>query len=121
MLSHSRNLDFFLQKCFSSSRLQIISIFSKSLNLIGCHGNIKGKFSKKYPKILPLEAVWGNEAETLHTCSWQLKLILHILLMGKVEIGIYFCVTAVILTKVLLKCFWMHFVQITDFDWRLKG
>ena len=25
--------------------------------------------------------------------------------MGKVEIGIYFCVTADILTKVLLKCF----------------
>ena len=27
-------------------------------------------------------------------------------MMGKVEIGIYFCVTADILTKVLLKCFW---------------
>ena len=26
--------------------------------------------------------------------------------MGKVEIGIYFCVTEDILTKVLLKCFW---------------
>ena len=26
--------------------------------------------------------------------------------MRKVEIGIYFCVTADILTKVLLKCFW---------------
>ena len=26
--------------------------------------------------------------------------------MGKVEIGIYFCVTADILTKILLKCFW---------------
>ena len=26
--------------------------------------------------------------------------------MGKVEIGIYFCVTADILTEVLLKCFW---------------
>ena len=26
--------------------------------------------------------------------------------MGKVEIGIYFCFTADILTKVLLKCFW---------------
>ena len=26
--------------------------------------------------------------------------------MGKVEIGIYFCVTADILTKVLEKCFW---------------
>ena len=43
--------------------------------------------------------------------------------MGKVEIGIYFCVTAGILTEVLLKCFWsylsstnhMNFVQITDY------
>ena len=26
--------------------------------------------------------------------------------MGKVDIDIYFCVTADILTKVLLKCFW---------------
>ena len=26
--------------------------------------------------------------------------------MGNVEIGIYFCVTADILKKVLLKCFW---------------
>ena len=30
----------------------------------------------------------------------------YILIMGKVEIGIYFCVAADILTKVLLKCFW---------------
>ena len=29
----------------------------------------------------------------------------HVLIMGKVEIGFYFCVTANILTKVLLKCF----------------
>ena len=44
--------------------------------------------------------------------------------MGKVEIGIYFCATADILTKVLQKCSWsrrsstnhMNFVQITDFD-----
>ena len=32
--------------------------------------------------------------------------------MGKVEIGIYFCVTADILTKVLLKCFWSSPLQI---------
>ena len=31
--------------------------------------------------------------------------------MGKVEIGIYFCVTADILTKVLLKCFWCSSLQ----------
>ena len=32
--------------------------------------------------------------------------LIHALIMGKGEIGIYFCVTADILTKVLLKCFW---------------
>ena len=41
--------------------------------------------------------------------------------MGKVEIGIYFCVTADILTKVLQKCSLssphMNFVKITDFEW----
>ena len=41
--------------------------------------------------------------------------------MGKVEIGIYFCVTADILTNVLQKCSLssphMNFVKITDFEW----
>ena len=37
---------------------------------------------------------------------WQLKVSIHVLIMGNVEIGIYFCVTADIMTKVLLKCFW---------------
>ena len=37
---------------------------------------------------------------------WQLKVSIHIIIMGNVEIGIYFCVTADIMTKVLLKCFW---------------
>ena len=43
--------------------------------------------------------------------------------MGKVETGIYFCVTADVLKKVLQKCFWssplptnMNFIQIADFD-----
>ena len=57
--SHCRYLDFFLQKCLLSSPLWFIWILSKSLNLIGCHGNIKGKFSKKYSKIFSSEAVWG--------------------------------------------------------------
>ena len=45
----------------------------------------------------------------------------HILTMGKVEIGIYFCVTA---DKRFTEMFLedsstdhMNFVQITDFDW----
>ena len=30
----------------------------------------------------------------------------HRLIMGKMEIGVYFCITADILKKVLQKCFW---------------
>ena len=36
------------QKCFLSSPLPKIRILSKPLNLIGCHGNQKDKFTKKY-------------------------------------------------------------------------
>ena len=36
------------QKCSLSSSLPNIQILSKLLNLIGCHGNQKDKFSKKY-------------------------------------------------------------------------
>ena len=50
---------FFLQKCFLNSPLGFIWILSKSLNVIGCHGNIKGKFSKKYSKIFSSEAIRG--------------------------------------------------------------
>ena len=41
--------------------------FSKLLNLIGCHGNIKGKFSKKYSKIFSSEAIRGMKM------LWQLN------------------------------------------------
>ena len=41
-----------------------------------------------------------------HVLSLLWQLSFHSLIMGKVEIGIYFCVTAGILTKVLLKCVW---------------
>ena len=111
----------FLQKRFWSSPLPTIQILSKSLILIGCHGNRKAKFLKEIFKNLLLRSHKGDEAETLHKCSWHKvyfllllpmcfhcygNLSFHILTMGKVEIGIYFCVTADILTKVLLKCFW---------------
>ena len=59
LLSHCRYLDFFLQKCFLSSPLWFILILSKSLNLIGFDGNIKGKFSKNYSNIFSSEAVRG--------------------------------------------------------------
>ena len=112
-----------LLKCFWSSPLPAIWILSKSLILIGCHGNRKAKFSKKYSKIFS-EAIRGMKLKlciNVHDISlyincilychcpcafilWQLSF--HILIMGKVETGVYFCVTADILTKVLLKCFW---------------
>ena len=88
-------------------------------------GNRKAKFSKKKKKskIFFFRSHKGDEAETSHKCSWHKPLHklyffycrcpcaaqtfhIHVLIMGKVEIGIYFCVTADILTKVLLKCFW---------------
>ena len=37
-----------LQKCSLSSSQQTIWLLSKPLNLIGCHGNQKAKFAKKY-------------------------------------------------------------------------
>ena len=48
-----------LQKCFLSSRLQNMWILSKPLNLIGCYGNQKAKFAKKYSNIVSLEAIKG--------------------------------------------------------------
>ena len=47
-----------LQKRSLSSPLQNIWILSKVLNLIGCHGNWKAKFMKKYLKITS-EAIRG--------------------------------------------------------------
>ena len=38
-------LIFFLQKCLLSSPLSFICLFSKSVNLIGCRGGKKGRFS----------------------------------------------------------------------------
>ena len=38
-------LNFFLQKCLLSSPLHFIRLLSKSVNLIGCRGGKKGRFS----------------------------------------------------------------------------
>ena len=113
-----------LLKCFWSSPLPTIWILSKSLILIGCHGNRKAKFSeKKNQKSFFSEVIRGMKLKlcinvldislyincrcpcvfvAMATQTFQI----HVLIMGKVEIGIYFHVTADILTKVLLKCFW---------------
>ena len=115
----------FFQKCFLSSPLRFIWILSKSLNLIDCHGNIKGKFSKNYLKIFSSKMIWGLKLKLcidVHDISLYIKYVFycrclcsfvvmatlsfHRLIMGKVEIGIYFCVTADILTKNLQKCSW---------------
>ena len=59
----------FLQKClFSSPPCFIGLFFSKSLNLIGCQGDLKGNFSKKKLKNHLLRNHKGNEAGTWHIC-----------------------------------------------------
>ena len=82
-------------------------------------------FRKQYSKIFFSETIRGMKLKlyiNVHDISLYIYYIFycccpcafiamatwscHILIMGKVEIGIYFCATADILTKVLLKCFW---------------
>ena len=48
-----------LHKCSWSSPLPTKLILSKSLILIGCHGNRKAKFSKKYSNFFFSEAIKG--------------------------------------------------------------
>ena len=112
-----------LQQCSWSSLLLTLWILSKLLILIGCHGNRKAKFSrKKYSKIFFSEAIRGMKLKlciNVHDISLYIIIFIlslpmcfrcygnfHRLIMVKVEIGIYFCVTADILTKVLLIRFW---------------
>ena len=86
----------------------------------------KGKLSKNNSKFFSSEAIRGVLKLSIHVHNiqdishyinnvfivvahvvsllWQLSF--HRLIMGKVEIGIYFCVTADILTTVLQKCSW---------------
>ena len=52
-----------LQRCSLSSPLPNIWILSILLNLIGCHGNQKDKFAKKYSKI--------NSPEAIRWISWN--------------------------------------------------
>ena len=121
------DIKFFLQKCFLSSPLWFIWNLSKSLNFIGCHGNRKGKFSKRYSKIFSSEIIRGMKLKLcihVHDISlyktivfiavaqalwvlWQLKVSIDLLW----EIGVYFCVIADILTKNLQKCSWSSPLQ----------
>ena len=114
-----------------SSPLRVIWILSKSLNLIGCHGNIKGKFSKKYSKIDSSEAVWGIKLKLCRIVSnnslykntvFLLLLLKHfgcydnlkipLTYNGKTENWDLLCyLIADILTKVLQKCSWSSPLQ----------
>ena len=61
------NWDFLVQKCLLSSPLRFVRLLSKSPNLIGCHGDKKGRFLKtKYVENL-LRNHMVAEADTLHT------------------------------------------------------
>ena len=62
-------LEFILQKCLLSSPLHFIWLLSKSLNLIGCQGDKKGRFKKKKVKNLKNHKV--GEDFTFHTCLWH--------------------------------------------------
>ena len=94
--------------------------FAKSLILIGCHGNRNVKFSRKILKNRFLRSHKGDEAETLHNCLCYYAvhklcfycccacgfiametLSFHRFIMGKVKVGVYFCLTLFILTKAL--------------------
>ena len=111
------------------------------MNLIGCHGNIKGKFSKKYSKTFSSEAVRGMKLKfCIHVHDINLYIncvfivVFHVLsLLWQLKISIdlqwekwklaFISVTAVILIKSFTEIFlkWsstnhMNFVQITDFD-----
>ena len=109
-----------LQKCSWSSPLQTIWILSKSLILIGCHGNRNVKISKKIFKNPLLRSHKGDEAETMHNCLCyyplhnlyfycccaygfvaMASLSFHRFIMGKVKIGLYFYLTSSILTIAL--------------------
>ena len=91
-------------------------------------------FWKKYSKIFFSEAIRGMKLKlciNVHDISLYMHFIFLLLLSmcfycygnfkfpynynGKSEIGIYFCVTADILTIVLLKCFWSSLYKPYEF------
>ena len=76
-----------LQKCSWSSLIFLLckpyEFLSKSLILIGCHGNRNVKFSKEIFKNLLLRSHKGDEAETLHKylCYYPLHKLCFLLLL----------------------------------------
>ena len=112
-----------LQKCSLSSPLPNIWILSKLLNLIGCHGNQKDKFAKKYSKIISPKAIRGMKLKlhrNVHNislykmCDFLLPLLMcfcgydnlnfPLTYNGKSESSLYCYLIADILTNVLKRC-----------------
>ena len=57
-------------KILLTGPLPNIYFLSKTLNLIGCHGNQKAKFAKQiFKKSIPQKLHIGDKAETLQKCS----------------------------------------------------
>ena len=68
-----------LQKCSLSSPLPSIWILSKPLNWIGCHGNQKDTFVKKYSKIIS-DAIRGMKLQlcrNVHNISLYKNFVLY--------------------------------------------
>ena len=68
-----------LQKRFLSSPLPNIWILSKALNWIGCHGNQKDTFAKKYSKIIS-DAIRGMKLQlcrNVHNISLYKNFVLY--------------------------------------------
>ena len=54
--------------------------FVQIANLIGCHGNIKGKFSKNYAKIFSSEAIRGMKLKLnihVHDISLYINYVIY--------------------------------------------
>ena len=67
-----------LQKCSFSSPLPNLSILSKPLNLIGCHGNQNDEFVKKISKIIFSEAIRGVKLKLCTNSRYKKKKIVNI-------------------------------------------
>ena len=107
---------------------------SKSLDLIDLRGDIKGKVPKKKIKILLLRNHKADEAETWHTCighcplqklcfySGRIRTLVAMgtysfyrLIMGKVEIGNFYCLIGDNRILFLQKCLLSsssHFIRL---------
>ena len=104
--------------------------------LIGCHGNRNAKFAKNIQKSAPQKPWSWNFIEMFITLAATKTIFFiavahvlfrrysfHRLMMGKVEVGLYFYLTADILKTFFRNVPWevlyqhMNFVQTAEFNW----